>query len=509
MPPAGYAHVVEALNLPVPQPRRKAEVSRAVNRRVVLDDRLLLPVRTAPQNDSVLEHLLFALRHEGVNLAVLAEALPHVPGGELQHRIDQGPLTAPLRRATFLWEHFNRAKLELRPSVKTWIPLFDPEQYVAGPVRRSERWKIDMNGIGGLAYCPLVEKTDALKRHLKGDPLGRAARWFAALGAAKRERVREWARICEARSTYALERETSSTERTGRFAELLGRIEEEDALSEADLCALQNQLVLSPSSRAQSRRTEQNWLGRVNGRGALSVTYVPPRPDDLPGLMEGFLAMVNGWDAAVDPVVRAAVASFGFVYLHPFMDGNGRVSRLLLQREFARPRRLEPGEILPVSAAIKANEEEYFDALTTFSSPVRRFWDVVYCGGDPPYIFNFKGTSNLYRYWDGTAQVELLFRMAEEALAVHLQEEVEYLEVFDEVCRRVEERFDIRQNHLFTLVGSAVDRNGILSRTIRKRFADKVEPEALDFIEEAARRVLGRMTTRPHPPAGGCGCSGN
>lgn len=58
------------------------------------------------------------------------------------------------------------------------------------------------------------------------------------------------------------------------------------------------------------------------------------------------------------------------------------------------------------------------------------------------------------------------------------------------------------QNHLFALVDSAVDRNGLLSRTIRKRFADKVEPEAMDFIEEAAKEVLSRLSDDPQPPTG-------
>lgn len=493
MPSAGYAHVIEALNLPVPPPRRRAEVSRAANRRVELDDRLLLPVRAAPKNGSVLEHLLFALRHEGVNLAVLAEALPYVPGGELQRRLDEGPLSAPLRRAAFLWEHFNQKKLAHRPPVKTWIPLFDPDQYITGPGRPSKRWKINVNGIGGLDYCPTVERSAAVKEHLEGDLLGRVVRWFAALETAKKDRVREWAKISEARGTYALERETSSTERTARFAELLGRIGKDVALSEAGLCALQNQLVLSTMNHAQAWRTEQNRLCRVNGRGALSVTYVPPRPEDLNGLMEGFLAMVNGWDDAVDPVVRAAVASFGFVYLHPFMDGNGRVSRLLLQRELARSRRLEAGDLLPVSAAMKTKEEDYYGALIAFSAPARRFW-VVAGEGDEAPVFTFKGSANLYRYWDATEQVEFLFRMAEETIVVHLQEEAAYLKRFDEVCRRVEERFDLRQSHLLTLVGSAVDHRGALSNSIRRQFADKVEPEAMDFIEEAARRVLARQT---------------
>lgn len=75
MPLCGYACLVELLGLPVPPPRFQVESSHAVNRRVLRGDRLLVPVRAAPEGSSLLDHILFALKNEGVNLAVLSGAL--------------------------------------------------------------------------------------------------------------------------------------------------------------------------------------------------------------------------------------------------------------------------------------------------------------------------------------------------------------------------------------------------------------------------------------------------
>lgn len=490
MPLCGYARLVELLGLPVPPPRFQVESSHAVNRRVLRGDRLLVPVRAAPEGSSLLDHILFALKNEGVNLAVLSGALPHVESDDLQQRIDAAPMSTALRKAAFLWEYFTHGSLRLKRPPKTFIPLFDPERYITGRSMRNEKWRINVNGIGSLAYCPTVGKTELINQDLATDLLKRTNLWFASIGAIAADRALDWAYLNETRGTYELEREPLSEDRSRRFVQLLQHADDEQILSENYLCELQNQVVSSIFNHAYSWRTEQNWLSKQSGRNALSVTHVPPSPDDLGSLMHDYLAMVNSWEDDLDPLVGAAVAAFGFVYLRPFMDGNGRLSRFLIHRQLARSGRLAHGLLLPISIAMKASEEEYLAALTAFSAQARRLWDVTYCGGEPPYDFHFKGTSNLYRYWDATRQVEFTFRMAERALTVHLREEIEYLRLFDEVCRRVEAHFDLRQNHLFTLVTAALERNGRLSKSIRRRFADKVEGAALDFVESVTREVL-------------------
>jgi len=93
----------------------------------------------------------------------------------------------------------------------------------------------------------------------------------------------------------------------------------------------QNAVISNVFSQAVSFRTEQNYLS--NGlRGALGVTYVPPAPELSRSLMEQLMALANQPPEAVDPLVLASIVSFGFVFVHPFMDGNGRLSRFLFHQ---------------------------------------------------------------------------------------------------------------------------------------------------------------------------------
>ncbi len=73
-----------------------------------------------------------------------------------------------------------------------------------------------------------------------------------------------------------------------------------------------------------------------------------------------------------DPIVAAAVVSFGFVYLHPFMDGNGRLSRFLIHRQLATSGRLGKERLLPVSVAMKKHELEYLEASKHSQNPPER-----------------------------------------------------------------------------------------------------------------------------------------
>ncbi|MCC5863435.1 MAG: Fic family protein, partial [Gammaproteobacteria bacterium] len=234
-------------------------------------------------------------------------------------------------------------------------------------------------------------------------------------------------------------------------------------------------------------RHEQNWL-RGPLRGAAGITYVPPPPELVRALMDGVLAFANELPRQIDPLVSAAIASFGFVFVHPFMDGNGRLSRFLFHYALCQSGRLANGLVLPVSIAMKRNEEDYLAALQSYSMPMRRRWDVRWMG-DEEYDFRFAGDESLYRYWDATRVVEFSLDMARQALDKDLREETEFLNRFDQVYRAVDERFDVRGSELTTLVISALQNNGKVSKNRRQQFQHRVPGAAFDAIEDACAQL--------------------
>lgn len=208
--------------------------------------------------------------------------------------------------------------------------------------------------------------------------------------------------------------------------------------------------------------------------------------------MTEFIAMLGlaGSQSAVDPLVLAGVASFGFVFIHPFMDGNGRLSRFLLHQVLCQSGQLPDGFLLPVSVAMKRHEDEYLSALNTFSRPARQLCGVKWLH-DEDYEFDWpRGYEGAFRYFDATACVEFSLRMTEAALEQDLRQEAMFLADYDAVVKRIDGAFDVRGPDLAALVLRCFERDGVLSGKRRAQYAARVPAAVFDAIERAVQARL-------------------
>src|SRR5262249_6558916 len=155
---------------------------------------------------------------------------------------------------------------------------------------------------------------------------GRAREVVARYDEDALRRAVAWLYTKETRSSFAIESEEPSAQRVERFVQLLRRAPRLDRLAEPSLVEPQ-QAIVDPRFANTGWRADQVYVGETVGFSE-RVHYVAPAPTALPELMHAYLAMVSRLDGEqIDPIVAAALVSFGFVYLHPFSDGNGRVHR--------------------------------------------------------------------------------------------------------------------------------------------------------------------------------------
>src|SRR6185436_11099173 len=87
--------------------------------------------------------------------------------------------------------------------------------------------------------------------------------------------------------------------------------------------------------------------------------HISARHEDLRSLIEGVVAFDRSAAPGLDPVVAAAVLAFGFVYIHPFEDGNGRIHRYLMHHVLAQRGYNPAGVVFPVSASILERIDDY------------------------------------------------------------------------------------------------------------------------------------------------------
>lgn len=491
MSDVGYAWIAQAVGAPDflgPQRARLAPVSRIER---LADGALLVPHRQAP-DATLLQHALFALKHEGVRLDLLVSALRRIPPAELVAWVQATPNSMYGRKLGHLWERLHQQRLPNLgdPGVASaYMPLFDPAHYFVGPAQRDARWRIEFNGLGDLRFCPVVRKTPALMALIEKDILGQAQAFAQSVGQAMLERALNWAYLSETEGSFAIEGEAPSADKATRFAALLRRAHEQRPLTEDLLVELQNATISNPFDQAVQFRTEQNRLQR-DVPGAAGVTYVPPEPELAVELMDGLMRLANQPPATLDPLVHAAVVSFAFVFIHPFMDGNGRLSRFLIHHCLGQSGRLPPQFLLPISVAMKKHEGEYLQALTTFSKPARQLCQVTWAG-DEHYTYDWVPDADTwFRHMDLTEAVGFTLAMAEASLDTHMRQEVEFLGLFDRVQRHINERHDLRGSDLATLIVTIFQNGGILSNNRRKRYADRVQAPVLDAVERAVSRAM-------------------
>ena len=106
-------------------------------------------------------------------------------------------------------------------------------------------------------------------------------------------------------------------------------------------------------------RRSQNWIGPP-GCTLSNATYVPPPPGEMMGCLDSWEKFLH--DTTLPPLVQVALAHSQFEAIHPFLDGNGRVGRLLITL-FLVERGILPTPLLYLSAFFEATRRDYYDRL--------------------------------------------------------------------------------------------------------------------------------------------------
>ncbi len=124
--------------------------------------------------------------------------------------------------------------------------------------------------------------------------------------------------------------------------------------------------VLLENVRGQEKnpgefRYSQNWIG---GQGSTlkNARYIPPNPEDMLNAMMDLEKYINS-DDSLDPLIQAALIHYQFETIHPFLDGNGRIGRLLITL-FLIEKKILSTPALYISYYLKTNRIEYYDRMS-------------------------------------------------------------------------------------------------------------------------------------------------
>lgn len=476
--PAGYAALIERFDLSLPLPPRLAGIATRHHPRPTPEWLLLTP-RHQPA-ETLEAQLTFALKWEGVDLGVLAALFKAAAASDVADIVRAKPTGAFARRIWFLYEWLTGHGLEIaNPGSVRLVSVVDPERQVAlerGTV--SSRHKVIDNLPGTRSFCPMVRWTPSL-RAAASQQLDQRAREIA--GRTRKDllaRAAAFLLLSDSRSSFAIEGERPSSARAARWAQAIGQAGLRP-LSLSELERLQ-QIVIGDSRFVRTGlRQEGGFVGTHDRQSQEPIPdHISARAEDLRGLVAGVIEYSNrAVGGKVDPVLAAAVAAFGFVYAHPFVDGNGRLHRWLVHHVLAAAGYNPPGLVFPVSAAILRRLDGYRAVLESYSAPLLPFieWRPTPDGN----VEVLNDTADYYRYFDATAHADFLYSCVEQTVDHDLPDEVRFLEAFDRFAAGVKEIVEMPDRQIERLRGFLEQGKGRLSERARGReFAALTEQEA-------------------------------
>ncbi|MCG5549131.1 Fic family protein [Halorhodospira halochloris] len=473
--PVGYAALIDAYDLQVPWPRKLRAVSE--RHRVYSEHgwEILTPRHRPPATFE--GHLAFALKHEGLDLAVLKRLFQAVGPQPIAEWIRAKPTGSYTRRAWFLYEWLLGERLPLNDAKRgNYVLVVNPAIQWAGEGVASQRHRVRNNLPGTPSFCPLVFRTEALKAMVDLDLSARAREVLGEVPKDILSRTASFLLLKDSRSSYAIEGERPPQDRIQRWARVIGEAGCHPVDAE-ELLRLQAIVIGDARFVTLGLRKEGGFVG---GREHSSLRPLPEhisaRPEDLPDLVSGMTAFDQEAAAQLDPVIAAAVLAFGFVYAHPFEDGNGRIHRYLIHHVLAERGFNPPGVVFPVSAVMLEEIDRYRQVLEDYSRrllPVIEWRPTV--GGNVEVL---SASADFYRFFDATPHAEFLYHCVYRTIERDLPEEAQFLRRYDAFCQRIEQIVDMPDATLDLLFRFLQQNAGQLSKRARtKEFAQLTDPE--------------------------------
>ncbi len=473
--PAGYAALIDAYALPVPLPRTLSAIGP--RHKVYEADawRFYTP-RHAPA-PSLIGHLIFALRYEGLDLAVLKRLFRATGTEPIKALVEVAPTGSYARRIWFLYEWLLGAPLNLPDATRgNYAPVVDPKLQWAVEGTASPRHRVRNNLPGTPDFCPMIFRTEAIEAFIACDLVAQARDVLANIPAALLARAAAFLLLKDSRSSFQIEGENPPQNRIRRWGQIIGEAGRHP-VDRAGLERLQRIVIGDGRFVHLGLRQEGGFIGEHDRMSGTPIPdHVSARHEDLPALIAGLEQFDRDIAPGLNPVLAAASLAFGFVYIHPFEDGNGRLHRYLIHHVLAARGFNPPGLVFPVSAVILERIDVYRQVLESYSR--RLLPHVDWRPTEHGNVEVLNDTGDFYRFFDATPHAEFLFSCVVQAIDTDLPAETRFLKAYDGFKSRVSGLIDMPDRTLDLLFRFLHQNSGTLSKRARaKEFAALTEEE--------------------------------
>lgn len=484
----GYGAIIEAYKLAVPIPVKLTFISTK-KRQFENKEWKVYPVSYLP-DENLYKQLIFALKYEGVDLLVFKKLFDVISSVEMEEMIRLENLGQYSRRIWFLYEWLTGKKLTI-PDLKTGnlVPVIDEKLQYAIDGVSSPRHKVINNLPGNQDFCPLIRKTEKLEKYIASNIRQEKSNYLNRVHKDILQRASSFLLLKDSKASFSIEGENPRNNRAARWGIAIGQAGKNE-LSIAELNRLQQLVIENDRFVKMGIRSQQGFIGdRDRATQEPIPDHISAKYEDLEKLMAGWLQTQKMLtESRMDPILVAAKIAFGFVFIHPFIDGNGRLHRYIIHHVLSQTGYTEQGIIFPVSASILTHIQDYSKSLESYSHPILNVIDWKPSENNNVEILN--DTIDYYRYFDATAQAEFLFYCVNDTLVNIIPNEVEYLKKYDAFKQFLDHRYEMPDNMISLLVGFLEQGNGTLSVRARKKEFSALTQKEVEEIETTFKEIF-------------------
>lgn len=485
---AGYSALIKTYELQVPLPEKLSAISHK-HTKYQHDRWMMFTPRHAPQ-DSLFAHLIFALKYEGIDLSVLKTLFDAIDAEEITNIVKLEPTGSYSRRIWFLYEWLQETQLDLPDTKKgNVVDVLNANLQYPGPVRSSKRHRVHNNLPGVPGFCPMIRKTKKLDRFISMNLAKQAQVKLGAVHPDILTRAAAFMLLKDSKASYAIEGESPPQMRAERWGKAIGQAGMH-ALSHEEFLRLQEIVISDFRFTHYGYRNEGGFIGEHERATGLPIPdHISARPHDIFPLMDNLIETNHLLkESDFDAVLAATIIAFGFVYIHPFEDGNGRIHRYLIHHVLAKKNFTAKDIIFPISSVILERIKQYRTVLETYSRPCLQYikWQPTEEGN----LNVLNETINLYRYFDATKQAEFLYDCIRETIETTLPEEVSYLKKYDGMKIFITNYIDIPDRLIDLLIRFLIQENGKLSKRARRKEFNSLTEQEIETLEHKFSEIF-------------------
>jgi Fic family protein len=365
--------------------------------------------------------------------------------------------------------------------IKNFVPLLDETKQYAVKGERSARHRIINNLPGTIDFCPLIFKTKKLENHINANVSGKKNAFLNTIHKDVLQRASSFLLLKDSKASFTIEGENPENNRAMRWGKAIGQAGQKP-LSIDELIRLQQIIIEDSRFIDMGLRKKGGFVGEHDRTtGEPIPDHISAKAKDVAQLIKGLITANEVLqDERYDAVLAAATIAFGFVFMHPFVDGNGRLHRYIIHHILAKKEFTQQGVIFPISSSILDHIDDYKTVLESYSHPLLDHIEWKEMEDNNIEVLN--NTIDLYRYYDATKQAEFLYDCVEDTLERVIPEEVTYLQNYDVFKRYIDNNFEMPDKMVAVLVRFLEQNNGVLSkRALKKEFSELKKEEIKDI----------------------------